>query len=139
MKTEKVSVNLSPVELGQIDYLVERGLFDSRSDFIRSATRESLKKDYAHEFQNFLATESDEPKSSWYVTIGVNSISKSEIYKIIAGGKKMKIHVIGLLNISKDITANEIVQAIESCKVYGKLAASPEVKAALKLIEQGRN
>ena len=53
MKTEKVSVNLSPVELGQIDCLVDKGLFDSRSDFIRTAARKAL-DGYVEELNEFL-------------------------------------------------------------------------------------
>ncbi|MCL2664635.1 MAG: hypothetical protein FWE82_03400, partial [Defluviitaleaceae bacterium] len=56
MKTEKVSLNLSPCELGQIDCLVEKGLFDSRSDFLRTAARKFL-DGYESELQNFLQPE----------------------------------------------------------------------------------
>jgi hypothetical protein len=41
-----------------------------------------------------------------------------------------------LFNISKDITVEEIKQVVLSCKVYGKLAASDEVKEALRGMEE---
>ncbi|MFN2218230.1 MAG: hypothetical protein ACK2UA_06470, partial [Anaerolineae bacterium] len=35
--TEKITINLSVVDLGQVDLLVEQGLYSSRSDLIRTA------------------------------------------------------------------------------------------------------
>ena len=40
--TEKVTINLSVVDLGQIDLLVEQGFYSSRSDLIRTAIRNQL-------------------------------------------------------------------------------------------------
>ncbi|MCL2628395.1 MAG: hypothetical protein FWD44_06860 [Oscillospiraceae bacterium] len=136
MKTEKISVNLSPVELGQIDCLVERGLFDSRSDFMRSAARKSL-DNYSDEFQKFLNPEhlSGESTGLWF-TIGITALSKNDVKNFIASNKKINIRVIGLLNISNSITPNEIKQVVKSCKVHGKLVASKEAKEALREIEE---
>ncbi|MCL2215930.1 MAG: hypothetical protein FWB91_02795 [Defluviitaleaceae bacterium] len=122
MKTEKASVNLSPTELGQIDLLVERGLFDGRSDFMRSAARKTL-EGYASDFRQFLEPE--------YL--------KGEVTRLIAKRKKFHVRVIGLYNIAKGITPEEIRQIILSCKVYGKLTASDEVKEVLRDIEERGN
>ncbi|MFN2166018.1 MAG: CopG family transcriptional regulator, partial [Anaerolineae bacterium] len=40
--TEKITINLSVVDLGQVDLLVEQGLYSSRSDLIRTAIRNQL-------------------------------------------------------------------------------------------------
>ena len=40
--TEKVSVNIGLVDLGQIDLLVEQGFYTNRTDFIRTAVRDLL-------------------------------------------------------------------------------------------------
>ena len=41
-RTEKITVNLGPVDLGRIDLLVQEGFFTNRTDFIRSAVRAQL-------------------------------------------------------------------------------------------------
>jgi len=142
MKTEKVSINLNPTELGQIDYLVEKGIYDSRSDFIRMATRKSLEH-YAPDFQKFIDRAEglwgDPPEVARHIIIGVSSISKSDITRLIAHGKRINISVIGLLKIAADITRDDVMDAVLSCKVYGKLVASDEVKEAIREIEAREN
>ncbi|MCL2203354.1 MAG: ribbon-helix-helix protein, CopG family [Defluviitaleaceae bacterium] len=132
MKTEKVSVNLSPAELGQIDLLVARGVFDNRSDFMRAAARKTL-EGYADSFKQFLEPEhlKEESTSALHRAIGISFLDQNEIAHMLAKGKKMHIRVIGLLNIAKSITPEQIKETILSCKVYGKLSASDEVKAIL--------
>src|SRR6476646_2053757 len=41
-KTEKITVNLGLVDLGEIDLLVGEGFFANRTDFIRTAIRRQL-------------------------------------------------------------------------------------------------
>ncbi|HLO99545.1 MAG TPA: hypothetical protein VK171_13200 [Fimbriimonas sp.] len=41
--SEKVSINCGVVDLGQIDLLVEQGLYSNRSDFFRTAIRNQLR------------------------------------------------------------------------------------------------
>ena len=41
-ETEKITINLSVVDLGQVDLLVEQGFYSSRSDLIRTAIRSQL-------------------------------------------------------------------------------------------------
>jgi len=140
MKTEKVSVNLSPTELGQIDLLVERGLFDGRSDFMRSAARKAL-EGYAADFKQFLEPEhlKEEEESNLMWAIGIAGLTKGEVTRLIAKGKKFHVRVIGLYHIASSVTPDEIRQLILSCKVYGKLTASDEVKAVLRDIEERGN
>ena len=45
--TEKITINLGPVDLGRIDVLVEQGLYTNRSDLIRTAIRSQLEKNEA--------------------------------------------------------------------------------------------
>ena len=40
-KTEKITVNLGLVDLGHIDLLVQEGFYTTRTDFIRTAIRNS--------------------------------------------------------------------------------------------------
>ena len=41
-ETEKITLNLGPVDLGQIDLLVQEGFYSNRTDFIRTAIRNQL-------------------------------------------------------------------------------------------------
>ena len=43
-RTEKITVNLGPVDLGRIDLLVQEGHFSTRTDFIRTAVRNQLER-----------------------------------------------------------------------------------------------
>ena len=135
MKTEKVSVNLNPVELGQIDCLVERGLFDSRSDFMRASARKTL-DGYNDELQRFLKPDHLKADNAdlWF-TIGITGFSKKDFIAFIDSGKKINIRVIGLLNIPDSITPDEVSRVVKSCKVHGKIVASKDVKETLRQID----
>ena len=136
MKTEKISVNLSTTELGQIDLLVERGRYDSRSDFMRTAARKLI-ENHPNDIKQFLEPEhliTDSAKLLW--SIGIAGITKKEVEIMIANGQKANIRCIGMFSIPKSVSADEIKQVILSCKVRGKLIASDEVKAAIREIEE---
>ena len=141
MKTEKVSVNLSPLELGQMDLLVERGFYDSRSDFMRAAARKAL-ENYADDIRQFLEPEhlkDKDDKETLIQAIGIAALTKNEMENFIAKGIKIHIRVTGLLTISDSITPEEICQTVLSCKVHGKLVADKAIKDALAEIEARGN
>ena len=37
--SEKLTINISVVDLGKIDYLVEQGFYGNRTDFLRTAIK----------------------------------------------------------------------------------------------------
>ena len=41
-ETEKITINMSVVELGKVDLLVQEGLYSNRTDFIRTAVRNQI-------------------------------------------------------------------------------------------------
>ena len=41
-KTEKITINLGLVDIGQIDLLIQEGFYTNRTDFIRTAIRTQL-------------------------------------------------------------------------------------------------
>ena len=41
-ETEKITINLGYVDLGQVDLLVQEGFYSNRSDFIRTAVRNQI-------------------------------------------------------------------------------------------------
>ena len=38
-ETEKITINLGPIDLGQIDLLAQEGYYSNRTDLIRTAIR----------------------------------------------------------------------------------------------------
>jgi len=41
-ETEKITINLGLVDLGQVDLLVQEGFYSNRTDFIRTAIRNQI-------------------------------------------------------------------------------------------------
>jgi len=121
-ETEKITINLSVVDLGKIDVLVEKGFYSSRSDLIRTAIREKL------------ATHDrvlEEVISTHATGLGIFVITRKDLEKLREQGLKKKIFVIGMLIIEKDITPELADATIESVKVYGALRAGEKVQEVL--------
>jgi Arc/MetJ-type ribon-helix-helix transcriptional regulator len=120
--SEKITINMSAVDLGKIDLLVQEGMFSNRTDFIRTAIRSQLDK-HNLEIQQSVARHS-------YV-IGALSYDRSDLEKRKGKGEKLKIIILGLLHLHDDISADLAAEVIESVKILGIFIASDEVKAAL--------
>jgi Arc/MetJ-type ribon-helix-helix transcriptional regulator len=120
--TEKITINMSAVDLGKIDLLVQEGLFSNRTDFIRTAIRNLLDK-HNLEIQQSVARHS--------YAIGVLSYDRSDLEKRKGKGEKLNISILGMLHLHDDISASLADEVIESVKVLGIFIANDEVKAAL--------
>ena len=121
-ETEKITINLGLVDLGQIDLLVQEGFYANRSDFIRTAIR------------NQLLTHGEVLKKSVArrdLVLGLQRYSRKDLENVVAAGEKLQIHVLGLATIDDDVTPQLARQAIASIAVLGALRANAEVKAAL--------
>ncbi len=121
-ESEKITINLGFVDLGQIDLLVEDGFYSNRTDFIRTAIR------------NQLSTHGEVVKKSVErreMVLGLQRYSRRDLEKVLASGEQLQIQVLGLATIDDDVTPQLARQAIASIAVLGALRASPEVKAAL--------
>jgi Arc/MetJ-type ribon-helix-helix transcriptional regulator len=120
--TEKITINMSAVDLGKVDLLVNEGMYSNRSDFIRTAIRSQLEK-HTFEIQQSVTRHSS--------VIGVLSYSRVDLEKRKQKGKKMSFSVIGMLILQNDVSPELASEVIEEIKVRGIFNASPEVKAAL--------
>jgi Arc/MetJ-type ribon-helix-helix transcriptional regulator len=120
--TEKVSFNISVVDLGQVDLLIEQGFYSSRTDFLVAAVRSCLHT-HAATVQQAVAHRS--------MTLGIAIYSRKSLEEIVAAGRQLELRVVGVLEIAKDVTPELARAAIKSVSVFGKLRASPEVTAAL--------
>jgi len=120
--TEKITINMSAVDLGKVDLLVQEGLYSNRTDFIRTAIRSHLDK-HNLEIQQSIARNS-------YV-IGVLTYDRADLERMKAKGEKLKIAIIGLLILQDSISADLANEVIETIQVRGILIASEAIKSAL--------
>jgi Arc/MetJ-type ribon-helix-helix transcriptional regulator len=121
-ETEKVTINISAVDLGKIDLLVQEGLYSNRTDFIRTAIRAQMEK-HSFEIQQAVTRHS--------YAIGVLSYNRADFEKRKLKNEKFKIAIIGLLHLQNDITPELASEVVDSIQVRGILIASEAVKAAL--------
>jgi Arc/MetJ-type ribon-helix-helix transcriptional regulator len=120
--TEKITINMSAVDLGKVDLLVQEGLYSNRTDFIRTAIRSQLDK-HNLEIQQSVARHS--------FVVGMLSYDRADLEKRQGKGEKLRISILGLLHLHDDISADLAAEVIESVKLLGIFIASDEVKAAL--------
>jgi Arc/MetJ-type ribon-helix-helix transcriptional regulator len=121
-ETEKITINLGFIDLGQIDLLVQEGFYSNRTDFIRTAIR------------NQLATHAEVVKQTVArktMVLGLQTYTRRDLEKVKTAGEKLQIHVLGLAVIGNDVTPDLAKATIDSLVVLGALRASRAVKAAL--------
>ena len=120
--SEKITINLGFVDLGQVDLLVAEGFYGNRSDFIRTAIRNQLGQ-HADVVRQVVARKT--------LVLGLQHFSAADLRAVKAAKQKLRIRVLGLATIAPDVTPELALATIESLDVLGALHASPAVKAAL--------
>jgi Arc/MetJ-type ribon-helix-helix transcriptional regulator len=120
--SEKITINLGFVDLGQIDLLVSEGFYGNRTDFIRTAIRNQLGR-HAPAVEQAVARKT--------LVLGLQHFSAEDLRAVKAAKKMLRIRVLGLASIAHDVTPELALATIESLDVLGALHASPAVKAAL--------
>ena len=121
-KTEKVTINLGLVDLGQIDLLVREGFYANRTDFIRTAIRAQLAT-HAEAVTDTVARKT--------MVLGVQHYSRRDLEAVREAGQRLQIRVLGLASIADDVSPELALATIEAVEVLGALRASAPVKAAL--------
>lgn len=121
-KTEKITVNLGLVDLGQIDLLVQEGFYANRTDFIRTAIRAHL---------GARAATLDQTVARRTLVLGTRHFSRRDLEEIRAAGEMVDIRVLGLASIADDVTPKLALSTIASVEVLGAFRANAAVKAAL--------
>ena len=120
--SEKITINLGYVDLGQIDLMVQEGFYSNRTDFIRSAIRNQLER-HADVVRHFTVRKS--------LDLGLRHYSREDLEAARRAGEMLQIHVLGLASIALDVTPELARATIASVVVLGSLHASPAVKDAL--------
>lgn len=122
VESEKITINLGPVDLGQIDLLVQEGFYSNRTDLIRTAIRNQLAI-HADVVKQTVARKS--------LVLGLQHYSRADLEAVQRAGQRLQIQVLGLASIATDVSPELAQATIESITVLGALHASPAVKAAL--------
>jgi Arc/MetJ-type ribon-helix-helix transcriptional regulator len=120
--SEKITINLGLVDLGQIDLLVGEGFYSNRTDLIRTAIR------------NQLSVHADVVKRTITrrtLLLGLQHFSRADLERALEAGQMLRIHVVGLARIADDVTPELARATIESVVVLGAFQASEAVRGAL--------
>jgi len=121
-ETEKMTINMGVVDLGQVDLLVQEGFYSNRSDMVRTAVR------------NQLALHADVMKQTVarrQLSIGLQQFTRADLERAVAASQPLRIEVVGLARIADDVTPELARAAIESVSVLGAFQASASVRSAL--------
>ncbi len=121
-KSEKITINVGLVDLGQIDLLVQEGFYANRTDFFRTAARRQLAA-HSGAVDDVLARKT--------LTLGVLDLTRTELERHRAEGSTLQVRVLGLATIAADVSPELAAATIESVEVLGAFRADPAVKAAL--------
>jgi len=121
-KTEKITINIGLVDLGQMDLLVAEGFYANRTDFIRTAIRRQLESRSAAV---------DETVARRTLTLGTRHYSRRELEELRDAGRTVELRVLGLASISDDVSPELALATIASVEVLGAFRAPRAVKAAL--------
>ncbi len=119
---EKITINMGPVDLGQIDLLVREGFYQNRTDFIRTAIRNQLNTHTEAVKQTVVRKE---------LVLGLQHYARSDLETVRAAGETLEIKVLGLASIADDVSPELALETIASLEVLGAFRASPAVKAVL--------
>ena len=121
-KSEKITINVGVVDLGQIDLLVREGFFGNRTDFIRTAIRRQLESRSS-------VLESTVARRE--LVLGSAHYNRRDLEALRDSGRTVELRVLGLATIADDVSPDLAVATIAAVQVLGAFRASRAVKAAL--------
>ena len=121
-ETEKITINLGPVDLGQIDLLVQEGFYANRTDLIRTAIRNQIAV-HAETVRQTVARQ--------MLILGVQHLTRHDLEAARAAGDTLRLNVLGLVSIADDVSPELAQATIEEIVVLGAFRASAAVKSAL--------
>ncbi|MGH2443011.1 MAG: hypothetical protein ACRDFX_07600, partial [Chloroflexota bacterium] len=122
--SEKVCVNLTPVEVGQIDTLVAQGVYTTRTDAIRAGVRLVLDQHAGMVEQGMHRIMADHARLSQQIVsgatgIGVFVISKGQLEDALEKHQRIRIAVVGMVTLANDISVELAAATIERVAIFG--------------------
>jgi Arc/MetJ-type ribon-helix-helix transcriptional regulator len=121
-RSEKITINVGLIDLGQMDLLVSEGFFANRSDFIRTAIRRQLESRSG-------AVETTVARRE--LVLGVERYSREALERVRDSGQMVELRVLGLATIADDVSPELARATIARVEVLGAFRATRAVKAAL--------
>jgi Arc/MetJ-type ribon-helix-helix transcriptional regulator len=121
-KSEKITINVGLVDLGEIDLLVDEGFFANRTDFIRTAIRHQLQ---------VRSSAVDMTVARRELTLGSEHLTRPYLEGLRDSGRTVELRVLGLASIADDVPPELALSTIAAVEVLGAFRAPPAVKAAL--------
>lgn len=121
-KSEKITINIGLVDLGQIDLLVDEGFYANRTDFIRTAIRRQIDTRAA------VVGDTVERRA---LTLGTQHLGRQELEALRDAGRRIELRVLGLATIADDVSPELALATIASVEVLGAFRAPRAVKNAL--------
>jgi Arc/MetJ-type ribon-helix-helix transcriptional regulator len=121
-KSEKITINIGLVDLGQIDLLVDEGFYANRTDFIRTSIRRQLES---------RAGAVNDTVVRRALTLGTQHLSRSDLEQLRDAGQTIELRVLGLATVADDVSVELALATIASVEVLGAFRAPRAVKAAL--------
>jgi Arc/MetJ-type ribon-helix-helix transcriptional regulator len=121
-KSEKITINVGLVDLGEIDLLVSEGFFANRTDFIRTAIRRQIES-------RSRAVASTVARRA--LMLGTEHFSRRDLEELRDSGRMVELRVLGLASIADDVSPELALATIAAVEVLGAFRASRAVKAAL--------
>ena len=91
---EKITINMAPVDLGQVDLLVREGFYQNRTDFIRTAIRNQLNT-HAESLRSTVARKE--------LVLDLQHYTRRDLEAAREAGETLRIRVLGLASISDDV------------------------------------
>jgi Arc/MetJ-type ribon-helix-helix transcriptional regulator len=121
-RSEKITINLGLIDLGQIDLLVSEGFFANRTDFIRTAIRRQLES---------RSSAVDTTVARRELILGIEYYSREALEQLRDSGRTVELRVLGLATIADDVSPELARATIARVEVLGAFRAPRAVKAAL--------
>ena len=121
-KSEKITINVGLVDLGQIDLLVDEGFYANRTDFIRTAIRRQLES---------RAAAVNDTVARRTLILGTQHLSRRDLEKLRDAGQTIELRVLGLATVANDVSPELALATITSVEVLGAFRAPRAVKAVL--------
>jgi Arc/MetJ-type ribon-helix-helix transcriptional regulator len=121
-KSEKITINLGLIDLGQIDLLVDEGFYANRTDFIRTAIRRQLEG---------RSPAVDEIVVRRSLVLGTQHLTRHDLEQLRDAGQQIELRVLGLATVADDVDPELALATIASVEVLGAFRAPRAVKTAL--------
>src|SRR5438270_14074004 len=121
-KSEKITINVGLVDLGQIDLLVREGFFANRTDFIRTAIRRQLES-RSDAVERTVARRE--------LVLGIERYSRDALEQLRASGRMVELRVLGLATIDDDVSPELAVATIARVEVLAAFRAPAAGRGAV--------